>query len=194
MKTWWQSFKTHKTKQGLAMSTIEQLKSKLASLQISTGTEISALEAELQTALNVAFDDCGELQKAIADVQNSNEYGTDGNEIYRWLRFDLSDFSDDREYLETYLRDHFVHADFENDALMYYIGPQLIINDDGDVYDEDSGKIIITETACADDDGAYCEKVRNALIENWMEKTGYFPGVFSVDRHGNVFLVNTQAK
>ena len=33
---------------------------------------------------------------------------------------------------------------------------------------------------------------RNRLIEEYMEKTGCYPGVFSSDRHGNVFAVNTK--
>lgn len=33
---------------------------------------------------------------------------------------------------------------------------------------------------------------RNALIEAYMERSGYFPGVFRVDQRGNVSLVDTK--
>ena len=153
--------------------------------------EHDAIESELQKEYNKLFADCGHLQAAIKAVENSSEYSQNRlGEIVSWIRYpELSAFKDCSRYLAEYLREyHFIDADFENACLMFSQGRNLIINDDGDVYDEDSGKWIISKSDYATPAG------RNLLIEQWMESTGYYPGVFRVDRHGNVFHINTQEK
>jgi hypothetical protein len=59
-----------------------------------------------------------------------------------------------------------------------------------------SGKCIIDEVDYTDHTitGKVDTRKRNELIESWMEKNGYFPGVFRCDCYGNVYHVNTQDK
>jgi hypothetical protein len=51
-------------------------------------------------------------------------------------------------------------------------------------------KCIINESEYKND-GEVDETKRNALIEAYMEKMGYFPGVFRRDRDGSVYSVKT---
>ena len=54
-----------------------------------------------------------------------------------------------------------------------------------------NSKCIIEESSYTDDDGEVNETKRNALIEAYMDKSGFFPGVFRTDSHGNVFAIKT---
>jgi hypothetical protein len=180
---------------------IDKLKQQLNEMESRHNNEQQDLRGQIQTALNALFDDDSELQKAIADVQLTNKYCTNEHgEICQWLGFRTAKYIGDLPYLAAYLQEHhFIDLDADNDSILYPLGPQIIVNDEGDVYDEDSGKWIITEKDYAismdDDPTGEMEKAkRNQLIELWMEKNGYFPGVYFVDRYGNVSPINTQAK
>lgn len=172
--------------------TIKALNKKLAATQ----GDASAIEAKLQTAYNEVFDKNEEIQKAIREVQTSQEYAWDNyGEICQYIRFYANDFKDCQEYLKNYLREnHYIEIDFQADILTYSQGFNIVINEDGDVYDQDSDKFFIKKNDYRNDDGELDTDKRNELIEAYMEERGYFPGVFSSDRYGNVFAVNTQAK
>ena len=179
------------------MNSIQTLQQQINLLEQQHKTAIKALNDKLQTKFDAIFDDCGPLQKAIADVENSTQYGMEYGSVYSWLHFDLTNFADAREYLIAYVLERFIDADFENNALTYNLGPQLIITENGHVYDQDSSKLVVSERdyeISIDDDptGDKSIELRNQLIENWMEESGYFPGVFITDGYGNVKPVNTQ--
>ena len=161
---------------------------------LSVVSDAADIENQLQAEYNKVFDKNTEIKKAIAEVQNSQEYcWNDFEEICQWSRFYAKDFKDCQEYLKTYLREyHCIDIDFKNDALLYSTGFNIIINDDGDILEQDSGKWIIKKDDYRDDDGHLDENKRNELIEKHMEKTGCFPSVFRCDRYGNVFLEDTR--
>lgn len=160
-----------------------------------------AIKAKLQKEYDKVFDDSKALAKAIANAENASMYqiGEDG-EVESWFRFSgLSDFHECREYFETWLLEsHCMMVDWDNDCFLYSQGESLIIQDDARNRRDNgvwlSGKQIIEESEYRDDDGEVDESKRNELIEAWMEKNGYFPGVFRVDNYGNVSHVNTQKK
>jgi hypothetical protein len=172
---------------------IKALNNKLANISDNE----FAIKQELQLAWNKVFDDMSVLRDAITKVEASNEYTWEsrGEDICSWIRFDTKSFDDCAEYLKEYLRnEHYVEIDFENDALLYSMGPSIIINEDGDVLDQDGDKWFINKDDYRDEDsGDLNEGKRNELIEAYMEKTGCYPGVFRTDRHGNVFAVSTKA-
>ena len=155
---------------------------------------------ELQLEYNKVFDDSTLLRDAIAAAEKQDDgqryqFNAFG-EIEYWHRFyELSQFEDCKEYLESWLSDRtgFFYIDWQNDCLLIPQGGCFVINDDGDVYDSDSHKVIVDASDYTVDGEADIAK-RNALIEAYMEKTGYYPGVFKADYYGNVFPVNTQAK
>lgn len=156
--------------------------------------EASATEIELQEAYNEVFNAMPLLSEVVTKLEESREYTWDGEEIARWIRFDASDFQDCGEYFRAYMRDvHCTDVHFEHDALTMRVGPSIVIDDDGDVYDQDSGKFIVSKSDyTADGEKDYVK--RNALIEAYMERTGYFPGVFESDRHGNMSKIDTKSK
>ncbi len=133
-----------------------------------------------------------QIEIALRELDHSFEYCQhESGDIQNWVRAnELLDLvpEDSREYFDNYLSNFGTYVDWENETLYSLDGGNFIINDDGDVYDSDSGKFIILKSEY---DG--CDE-RDSLIEKHMENTGYYPGVFSVDRHGNVFLVNTVGK
>lgn len=172
--------------------TIERLNAQLAKVS----SNAADIEIQLQTAWDKVFNKNKALKKAIQEVESSNEYAWNKyGEIVSWIRFDHADFDKCREYLKTWLREnHYVEVDFANDALMYAVGTSIVINDDGDVYDQDGDKFFIKKNDYRDENGELDIEKRNELIEAYMEKTGCYPGVFSSDRHGNVFSISTVAK
>ncbi len=88
---------------------------------------------------------------------------------------------------------HFVDTDWKNDTLSMSQGESIIIQDDTrrDNGVWLNGKRVIDESEYKVD-GEVDETNRNRLIEAYMTETGFFPGVFRCDSHGNIFLVNTQ--
>ena len=132
----------------------------------------------------------------VADlVQQSKQLTTVEHDdwFYQWLRFDIQKlFSVAATELEKELvseilsDDHFVSLDLEHNCLTYSIGPAIVINDDGDVLDQESGKWFISK-------GDYSSKEELlALIETHCEEVGCFPGVVRTDYHGNVRYINTK--
>lgn len=175
---------------------IETLQEKLDRL----ASETKLTTEQLQLEYNKVFNADGELRKAIAACETSNEYGIDQyGEIYSWTRFDTSDYQSVCDYLDTWLSEQScMSIDWECDALRNRQGDCITINDcygrdNGDVYYE--GKLIVDSKQYRDSEtGEMDTGVRNTLIEAWMKQHGTFPGVFRCTEHGDVFPVNTQAK
>lgn len=162
-------------------------------LSLIHGNELE-IKSLLQKEWNETFARDKNLQDAMVEVQSSTEYCWNGyGEIVSWLRFDLDRFKECSEYLKEYLRDQHVELD-ANDCITYSQGPCIVINDGGDVYDQDGDKFFVKQSDYKDEDGIINLNKRNELIENYMEKNGYFPSIFRSDRYDNVFCVNTQNK
>jgi hypothetical protein len=144
----------------------------------------------------------------VTAVESSRELSQIDHDDYfcQWTRIDFSSLIDtndefQKELLQEYFQEHYcLSVDFKNDVVTYSVGPSLLIFAEGAsksrrsyyVYDQDSGKEIISFEQCLDDDGNYSREKRNELIEQWMEKKGYFPSVIKVDHYGNAHYVSTQ--
>jgi len=174
----------------------------------STMGNVGAIKLKLQKEYNKYFDSNQELQKVLANAESATEYQLDEmGEIESWFRANiLEDFSDCREYFENYLSEtNCMRVDWVNSCLLNSQGDSLIIQDDCR-HRRDNGvwfghKQVISQSDYWSEEeylnntsGEIDTEKRNQLIEQYMEKTGYFLGVFRVDRNGNVFLVNTQKK
>lgn len=134
----------------------------------------------------------------ISKVENSKDLASIENDEYliQWCRVDLDSLKLDFEnefikelFREHLLENHFVSVDFKNSCLQYSIGACLIVNDKGDIFDQDSSKGPIISK-----NDYESEIERNKLIENWMEKKGYFPSVVSMDYYGNAHYIDTTEK
>jgi hypothetical protein len=174
------------------MRSLEQIKTEIQ----NNANLIDSLKSEAVDLMVLKFKDNEELKKAISDVENSKDLTqTSYDEWFsQYVRFYASEFIDtdsdlEKEAFREYLKDFLaVDIDYDNDALLYNIGPCLLINEDGDVLDQDSGKWIIEHSDYNE------EKELYSLIETHMEKTGYFPSVVRCDRYGNAFYVNTKGE
>lgn len=150
--------------------------------------KIDNLKSEIQQEYNKIFEVDESLNNAINELYTSEDYGRDEyDEIYKWLRFDTKPYTNCKEYLEEYLAEYAMSVDFYNDAILLYFGPEeIIINSDGDIF---LGHECIIESKEYD-----TTEERNKLIEEYMETTGYYPGVFYCDYYGNITSINTQSK
>ncbi len=182
---------------------LKTLFTQLTQAENENNQRIQEIKAKIQESLSAQYADWKELQTALENIENYKdiEYMADFDGISAWVRFrGLSDVPEqEREYLENYVSTvSCARVDWENDALLSYLGDEeLIINVDGRKHDRgvyQSGRQIIAENEYMDDNGEVDKVKRNELIEMHMEKTGFFPGVFTIDQHGNVFPVNTQAE
>lgn len=134
------------------------------------------------------------IQALVNKLNDSNELTSVENDEYfhTFTKANLSEFIDvkdesQKELFTTYMDEqHDITVDFKYDCVSQCVGPSIIINEQGDVLDEDNGKWII---GWADYDS---EVKLKELIEAHMEKTGCFPSVIKVDRYGNGKYFNTQ--
>ena len=175
--------------------TIKALNKKLQ----TKAADAAAIEMELQTAWNKVFDDSDKIKAMVSKVENSDNYTSNKyGEVCSFVWIDLSDFKDCKQYFETYMQDnHCVSIDWTIEALELSHGDDNLMIQRDTRHDNgvwQNHELVIDEAEYLDDDGEVDEAKRNALIETHMEKTGFFPGVFTVDYHGNIFLVNTAVK
>lgn len=172
------------------MKNVNELFEQLSDEQKQYNVAQAKLMGKILKELSIKYDDWSSLQKAIADSESStsymwNKYG----DISTWFRFGALSEVEDREryYLEQYLAEHYIIVDWDNDCLERSQGGCFVINDEG-VFDTDAAKFIINSSEYGDD-----ESLRNQLIEQHMERTGYFPTVLEEFRD-DLTLVNTNGK
>lgn len=162
--------------------TIKELNKKLNEVN----SDASDLETQLQNAWNEVFKDSGVIKAMVTKVEASEDYTTtEYGDIASWTRVDLSDFEDCREYFETYMREYnYIDVDWKNDAISLSYGPDNLIIQDDTRHDNGvwcESKLVIKESEYTNDDGEVDTTKRNELIEAYMEKNGFFPGVFRCD-------------
>lgn len=169
---------------------LNSAKEYVAEVSKDANARVADIERMIQSTYNEAFDADKDLQKALQDLESTRQLtSVEGDDWYhRWVRYYAPE-SFDLEALKAYLDERHVYYDPKANALTTAEGPCIIIDDEGDVYDQDAGKVIVDRKAYE------TASERNALIEAYMERTGCFPSVIKVDRYGEPFgYVNTQSK
>jgi hypothetical protein len=152
----------------------------------------SDLEGNLQAEYTKIFEDSPLIKDALSALENTIFHGYfEGSEWpARWARVDLKKFHDCLPHLKEYLSEnHYCFYDPKNEVIYDFGSPAIIINEDGDILDQDKIEWFLSKDDYGDD-----ENLRNQLIERYMEKNGYFPSVFIQTPHGDLFLLNTQEK
>ena len=175
------------------MKKLNELKNKIDSLNKSNSETIEALKNEALEIFSKQLNKNKDLMTLISKAQDSKDLTqVEYDEFFHtYIRADFSKFIDlknnfEKELFSEYMQEnHFCCVDFKNDCISTAIGPCIIINEDGDILDQDSGKWIISKKEYDS-----TEK-RNEMIEAYMTKSGCFPSVIKCDRHGNAFFVNT---
>jgi hypothetical protein len=163
-------------------------------LDSQSAEKSKALEI-LSTRAKLILETRPEVKKIVQDVENSKDYQwSNYGEIESWARIDLSflesiGLNDPifQDIISEYFSEqHCLNIDFKNDCATYSQGMNIIINDEGDVLDQDSQKWIIKKSEYETKSELF------SMIEKYMDKSGYFPSVFRTDRHDNIFLVDTR--
>jgi len=174
----------------------QAIKTRIETAAARHASEMSELRGLASTMFKL-YMETPERKQIVEQIEKQLDESRDLTQVehddffHRWTRFDFSQLVDTTDNFQTellgeYLREQYgIEADFKNDAASTCEGPALIIGDDGDVYDQDSGKTVVKR-------GEYSTREELfELIETWMERVGYFPSVIRVDRHGNASYVNT---
>ena len=165
---------------------INDLTQKLQSNQMTN----NVIRDELQTEYDRYFSSLKTLDRELTRAESSTEYQfDDSGEIESWYRVSmLSDFESCREYFEAYLGDKGFRVDWKNSCLLYSQGESLTIRaDHGRANGVWLSRKCIIDESDYKTDGEIDETERNRLIHAWMEKNEYFPAVFRVSGHGDVF-------
>lgn len=178
------------------MNKLNEIQKQIEALNSSNFERVQTLKDGALKALSTKLNKNKELQKLVTQLQDSKELTQIEHDDYfhTWIRADFSKFIDIKnafqcELFSQYMSEnHFCEADFKNDCLSTSIGPAILINHDGDVLDQDSSKWFLKKSDYED------ETERNEMIENYMDKHGYFPSVIRCDYYGNAFFQNTIGK
>ena len=141
------------------------------------------------------FEKHTDIIESIKALNESNDYfGDEYQNIYSFTRFYLPDeFKEYIEHFKAWLdENHCATYDEKNDTLILCHGnDNILINDEGDIF---QGHECIIGKAEYTNDDEQDETLRNELIEAYMDKAGFFPGVFFCNYHGNIYHVNTKQK
>lgn len=151
---------------------------------------VADVERMIQETWNEMFNADKKLQAALTELESTKQLtGIDHDEfLHQWVRYTPKE-GYSVEALQRYLEENCINFDPKNDCLTTSIGPCLIIDSEGDVYDQDSAKTIIRASQYE------TVEQRDALISAWMQKNGYFPSVVKADRYGNDFrYVNVEVE
>lgn len=179
------------------MKQLKELQEQINIAQIEICDKTSALKHESYKVFKELMKSRQDLVKdMLSKVESSKELTLSEFNGWpvQWTRVDFSvlnlDLNNDfiKDLLVEYFSEYSIEIDFKNDCLSMNQGPSIVINHDGDVYDQDSGKSIIQSNDYNSIDD------RNSQIEKWMDKHGYFPSVIQVDKYENVKYINTQNK
>lgn len=168
------------------MKQLNALKKELNNIRLNE----SAVLTQIQDIYIKKLAKNKKLKKAISEVECSKDLTFIDDEFpYQWIRFDFNeviDIDDENQVdaLKEYLADQGIYIDLKNDALMLCLGSCIIINEDGDVLDQDSQKWIISRQDYETKD--QCIK----MINEYMDKQGYYPSVILADRYGGVRYID----
>lgn len=172
------------------MTSIKDLFEQRTDAEVAGKLRVDHFNVLIQKELERQWEDSKELQKALVDAENATEYMGKEEGIYSWFRVNFLGRVEEREreFFEVYAQEKGFSVDWENDCLEVYHGDDnyLIQSDtrrDNGVWC--SGKLVIDESEYKVDGDVDEEKLA-FLIEERMNKEGYFPGVFEVSQHGDV--------
>jgi len=176
-----------------ATNKLKKLEKTREEYQAMSTKQFADLEKQTDEILWPIFEKSKDLAKDLKSLEESQNWQfNECGDLDRWARmtFDLKIFDLDDAWgsLSRYLSDQGIYLDKEHDILLTSGGAHLILNEDNDVYDQDSGKFIVSKQDWQDNDGRQDENKLHDLLEAWREKNGYFPALFRADHYGNVYL------
>ena len=166
---------------------INKLYDRIQTAKATSQKVVASAEEKLQVALNRVFELDADLNETIQQMDNSSDYMSDEyGEISTWLRFEIpKHYEKYTEQLEHWIQETYCyHYDKQYDALTSFQGECIIVNDEGDIF--------LGHKCIINNDDYRGRQEGCALIEEYMEKEGYFPPVLHQDRYGNLSVVDTR--
>ena len=164
-----------------------------------TDKQIKESEKEVKELFKIEFKKDPDLKKALSKLEGTQQLTSMEYDeyYYQWTRFDadtilpsIEEFGETihnlalesfREYIDNF---GCYSYDEKSECIVSCIGPAIIINEDGEILDQDSNKWIAKKNQFES------EKERNDFIESYMQKTGVFPWIVRVDHYGNAYAVS----
>lgn len=164
---------------------VNQLFDQLNAVKKFKANEVSAVERKILEELSSQYKDWKDLSHVVSRLTDKPEgyYMSEYGSVEAFVRFyDLSKIEErERPFFEEYLADEHISVDWHNDVLSQSLGDDcLLIQTDSR---GDNGvwlyhNLIIDESSYLDEEGHPDTKKRNALINDYMERTNFFPDVF----------------
>lgn len=189
------------------MKSIKQLALEMNDLEGSARNARFNILKEAVEIMRKKLQKSKKFKKMLDDLGNSKDLTCVEHDdcFHQWIRVNFRDFIDttsefEKEVFQLTLdeMETYAIADFKNDCITMGIGLNIIVNwspshNEYFVYDQDSGKEIITKDQVLNEDGEIDRGLTCKSIENWMETNGYFPSVIEIDYYGNpVGYINTR--
>lgn len=169
------------------MKNIGLIKNKINEIESEKTRAIDDLKSKLIEALK--FDKNKTLKAAVIDLDLSKkliiiEYG----DFYMWTEIDVKNIINDKcdlekEALSNYLSELGIFIDYKYSTISQSIGPCILINYEGDVFDQETNRWII------ENDQYQNDTELKELINQYMDKQGYYPSIVKQDRYGDAFFV-----
>lgn len=166
---------------------INKLYDNLQTANITARDVVASAEEKLQLALNEVFDRDNELNDTIKQMDNSSDYiGNEYGEISTWMRFEIPEhYEKYTEQLEHWIEENYCYRyDKNHECLLNFQGDCIVINHEGDIF--------LGHECIINNDDYSSREEGCALIEEYMEKSGYFPPVLEANYYGNLSYVNTR--
>lgn len=163
----------------------------LAELSLVLEPHAESIAKEIDNAPDAKTDyqwgEHGEIERVVSiqlpnEDDFANKYGMDAT-------------GDIRQVLNELVSDlTCAHIDFDNSVALQVEMDAIIVQTEGRKTDRGvytNNKRIINETEYLDDNDQIDTTKRNQLIEEYMDKTGYYPSVFTIDYYGTIQLIKT---
>ncbi len=176
---------------------IRKLQQDLEYVQSTNAQVINDIKDILQDEYEKIFEKDSDIQALINGLENNEscQYQLDQDGLYLVKDIDFNIDEDCQEYLDIYLSNMGYILDINNEVLKAYLGDDFIAIQNDTRHGNgvwQNHKCIIKESEYTTEDGEIDEVLRNKLIEEWMEKEGFFPYVGIVTSYGDFFPVNTK--
>jgi hypothetical protein len=174
---------------------IETLEVMIERAELEHSANLTKYKDRLFIQWRKIFENDSQLMKDLKNAENASLYEANEDGIYSWYRStSLENYTECKEYLDQFVFDYGLSVNWKDSCLMNYLGDDNIIIQDDTRRDNgvwQGSKLLFDEEIYKDEDGEVNIEKRNALIEEHMEKTGCFPGVFRITQYGDVTLVKT---
>ena len=97
----------------------------------------------------------------------------------------------EREFLGRFFDEyHCISVDYKYNCISHSLGPSIVLNEYGDLYDQDSCEFIASKQDWVDESGEPDYALAYELVEAWMAKNEYYPPILKCDQYKNAYYLD----